>query len=118
MSLRRPCRSWCTQHGGRPPAPTVVTALGDRAEVHLDGGHERRDRHQGGVRRAHLSGWPRLLYGLTAGGERGLQHAVDTSRQQVQRTLQRLGVTSLAELALNRVQLGWVRLWRQGKIAL
>ncbi len=30
---------------------------------------------------AHLSGWPRLLYGLTAGGERGVQHAVDTSRR-------------------------------------
>jgi len=28
----------CTQHGGRPPAPTVLTALRDRAEVHLDGG--------------------------------------------------------------------------------
>ena len=72
----------------------------------------------GGVRRAHLSGWPRLLYGFRAGGERGVQHAVDTSRQQVQRTLQRLGVTSLAELALNRVRLGWVRLWCQGKTAL
>jgi len=36
----------------------------------------------------------------------------------VQRTLQRLGVTSLAELPLNRLRLGWVRLWCQGKIAL
>jgi len=81
-------------------------------------GHERRDRHRGGVRRARLSGWPRLPYGLTAGGERGVQHAVDFSRQQVQRTRQRLGVTWLVELALNRVRLGWVRLWCQGKIAL
>jgi len=81
-------------------------------------GHEWRHRHQGGVRRAHLSGWPRLLYGFRAGGERGVEHAVDTSRQQVQRTLRRLGVTSLAELALNRVRLGWVRLWCQRKIAL
>ncbi len=67
---------------------------------------------------AHLSGWLRLPYGLTAGGERGVQHAVDISRQQVQHTRQRLGVTWLVERALNRVRLGWVRLWCQGKIAL
>jgi len=70
------------------------------------------------VRRARLSGWPRLPYGLTAGGELGVQHAVDLSRQQVQRTRQRRGVTCLVERALNRVRLGWVRLWCQGKITL
>ncbi len=67
---------------------------------------------------ARLSGWPRLPYGLTPVVNGGVQHAVDISRQQVQRTRQRPGVTWFVELALNRVRLGWVRLWCQGKIAL
>ena len=45
------------------------------------------------------------LYGLMAGGERGMQRAADVLAQEVRRTLQLLGVTSLAELTPDRVRL-------------
>ena len=45
------------------------------------------------------------LYGLMAGGERGMQRAADVLAQEVRRTLQLLGVTSLAELTPDRVHL-------------
>ena len=97
----------------------MVTALGDRAEVHLDGGIM-----NGGIVTKAAFGARTCPVGracctgsrpaVNGGGTARRRH----SRQQVQRTLRRLGVTSLAELALNRVRLGWVRLWCQGKIAL
>jgi L-lactate dehydrogenase (cytochrome) len=45
------------------------------------------------------------LYGLMAGGERGVQRAVDILRGEVTRTLQLLGVPSVAELTPDRVRL-------------
>ena len=45
------------------------------------------------------------LYGLMAGGERGVQRAADILAREVTRTLQLLGVTSIAELTPDRVRL-------------
>ena len=45
------------------------------------------------------------LYGLMAGGERGVQRAADILTAEVQRTLQLLGVTSVGELTPDRVRL-------------
>jgi L-lactate dehydrogenase (cytochrome) len=45
------------------------------------------------------------LYGLMAGGERGVQRAVDILGAEVARTLQLLGVPSVAELTPDRVRL-------------
>jgi L-lactate dehydrogenase (cytochrome) len=45
------------------------------------------------------------LYGLMAGGERGVQRAADLLAQEIARTLQLLGVTSIAELTPDRVRI-------------
>jgi L-lactate dehydrogenase (cytochrome) len=105
-----------SNHGGRQlerapvPAevlPEVVAAVGDRAEVLVDGGV--------------LSGADVVaavalgangvligrayLYGLMAGGERGVDRAVQILDAGVRRTMQMLGVTSVAELGPDRVRL-------------
>src|SRR3712207_9261571 len=53
------------------------------------------------------------LYGLMAGGERGVQRVADILAAEVARTLRLLGVPSVAELTPDRVRLrgtdsGWV----------
>jgi L-lactate dehydrogenase (cytochrome) len=45
------------------------------------------------------------LYGLMAGGERGVQRAVDILAREITRTMQLLGVASVAELTPERVRL-------------
>jgi L-lactate dehydrogenase (cytochrome) len=45
------------------------------------------------------------LYGLMAGGERGVQRVIDILGREVARTLQLLGVTSIDELGPDRVRL-------------
>jgi L-lactate dehydrogenase (cytochrome) len=45
------------------------------------------------------------LYGLMAGGERGVQRAGDLLHKEVTRTMQLLGVRSVAELSPDRVRL-------------
>ena len=91
-----------SNHGGRQldraptpleQLPAVVAAVGDRAEVYVDGG----------VRTAPTSWrrWPwaprgvlvgrAYLYGLMAGGEAGVQRVADILAAEVVRTLQLLG---------------------------
>jgi L-lactate dehydrogenase (cytochrome) len=45
------------------------------------------------------------LYGLMAGGERGVQRAADILTKEISRTLQLLGVASIGELTPDRVRL-------------
>jgi L-lactate dehydrogenase (cytochrome) len=98
-----------SNHGGRQldRAPTMLELLpsvrdtiGDRAEIMLDTGI---------VSGADIVAAIALgadsclvgrayLYGLMAGGERGVQKAVDILRTEVVRTLQLLGVRSIGEL--------------------
>jgi L-lactate dehydrogenase (cytochrome) len=104
-----------SDHGGRQidRAPTpleqlpgIVAAVGDRAEVYLDGGITRGADIVAAVAlgaRACMVGRA-YLYGLMAGGERGVQRAADILRTEVVRTLQLLGVSSLAELASDRAR--------------
>jgi L-lactate dehydrogenase (cytochrome) len=105
-----------SNHGGRQldraatpleQLPAVVAAVGDRAEVYLDGGILDGADVVAGVAfgaRACLIGRA-YLYGLMAGGERGVQRAVDILGREVARTLQLLGVTSMDELTPDRVRL-------------
>ena len=99
-----------SNHGGRQldstPAPVevleeVVQAVGDRAEVILDGGVRR------GVHllkalalgaRACMIGRA-YLYGLGAGGEPGVARALEILRTEVERDMALLGVRTLAELS-------------------
>jgi L-lactate dehydrogenase (cytochrome) len=105
-----------SNHGGRQldrsptpleQLPAIVGAVGDRAEVYLDGGILDGADVVAAVAsgaRACLIGRA-YLYGLMAGGERGVQRTVDILTREVTRTMQLLGVTSVAELTPERVRL-------------
>ena len=105
-----------SNHGGRQldraptpleELPAVVGAVGDRAEVYLDGGILDGADVVAAVAMgagACLVGRA-YLYGLMAGGERGVQRAADLLAREVVRTMQLLGVTSVAELTPDRVRL-------------
>jgi L-lactate dehydrogenase (cytochrome) len=105
-----------SNHGGRQldrsptpleQLPAVVAAVGDRAEVYLDGGILDGADVVAAVAfgaRACLIGRA-YLYGLMAGGERGVQRAVDILAREIVRTMQLLGVASVAELTPDRVRL-------------
>ncbi|MGY1603256.1 alpha-hydroxy acid oxidase [Geodermatophilus sp. SYSU D00815] len=105
-----------SNHGGRQldRAPTpleqlpgVVRAVGDRAEVYVDGGVLDGADVVAAVAlgaRACLVGRA-YLYGLMAGGERGVQRAVDVLAREVARTMQLLGVVGVAELTPERARL-------------
>ncbi|HEY4604086.1 MAG TPA: alpha-hydroxy acid oxidase [Blastococcus sp.] len=105
-----------SNHGGRQldraptpleQLPAVVQAVGDRAEVYLDGGILDGADVVAAVAfgaRACLVGRA-YLYGLMAGGEAGVQRAADILAREVTRTMQLLGVASVAELTPDRVRL-------------
>jgi L-lactate dehydrogenase (cytochrome) len=104
-----------SNHGGRQldraptpleQLPTVVAAVGDRAEVYLDGGVLCGADVVAALclgARAVFVGRA-YLYGLMAGGERGVQRVADILSREVVQTMQLLGVTSVAELGPDRVR--------------
>ena len=105
-----------SNHGGRQldlaptpleVLPDVVDAVGDRAEVYVDGGVLSGADVVAAVAsgaRAALVGRA-YLYGLMAGGERGVQRAADILRDEVALTLALLGVTRVADLERRHVRL-------------
>jgi L-lactate dehydrogenase (cytochrome) len=105
-----------SNHGGRQldrapvpleQLPYVVDAVGDRAEVYLDGGVLSGADIIAAVAhgaRACLVGRA-YLYGLMAGGEAGVQRAADILQRDVTRTMQLLGITRLDELTPAAVRL-------------
>jgi L-lactate dehydrogenase (cytochrome) len=105
-----------SNHGGRQldraptpleQLPEVVAAVGDRVEVFVDGGVMSGADVIAAVAlgaRAVLVGRA-YLYGLMAGGERGVQRAADLLRTDAIRTMRLLGVTSVEELGPERVRL-------------
>ena len=105
-----------SNHGGRQldRAPTplevlpeVVDAVGDRAEVYVDGGILSGSDVVAAVAlgaRAALVGRA-YLYGLMAGGERGVQRAADILRAEVTTTMALLGVTRVEDLCRDHVRL-------------
>jgi L-lactate dehydrogenase (cytochrome) len=81
-----------------------VDAVGDRTEVYLDGGVMGGADVVGAVAmgaRGCLVGRA-YLYGLMAGGERGVQRAADLLRQEIVRTMQLLGVGKISDLTRER----------------
>jgi L-lactate dehydrogenase (cytochrome) len=105
-----------SNHGGRQldRAPTplevlpgVVEAVGDRAEVLVDGGVRSGADVVAAVAlgaRACLVGRA-YLYGLMAGGERGVRRALDILTSEITRTLQLLGTDSVTSLEPAHVRL-------------
>ena len=105
-----------SNHGGRQldRAPTtlellpnVVDAVGDRAEVYIDGGIMNGSDMAAAVAfgaDAAMVGRA-YLYGLMAGGRAGVDRALELLRTEYLRTLQLLGVTSTSALDRFRVRL-------------
>jgi L-lactate dehydrogenase (cytochrome) len=105
-----------SNHGGRQlvQAPTpleqlpgIVDAVGDRAEVMLDGGIM-----DGGDVVAAVALGARAclvarayLYGLMAGGEAGVQRAADLLSAGITRTMALIGATTVADLTPERVRI-------------
>ncbi len=105
-----------SNHGGRQLdrapvplelVPSVVDAVGDRAEVLVDTGIM----HGGDIvaavafgARAALVGRA-YLYGLMAGGQRGVLRAVEILRAEMERTMQLIGVTRVDDLRPSHVRL-------------
>jgi L-lactate dehydrogenase (cytochrome) len=105
-----------SNHGGRQldraPTPlellpSVVDAVGDRAEVLLDTGIL----HGADIVAALALGAKgclvgrAYLYGLMAGGERGVSRAIDILAEEITRTMRLLGVNSVDELDRSHVSL-------------
>ena len=105
-----------SNHGGRQldraptpleQLPSIVAAIGDRAEVYVDGGIMSGADVVAAVAcgaRAALVGRA-YLYGLMAGGERGVARAGELLRAELVRTMQLLGSRSVAELSREHVRL-------------
>jgi len=105
-----------SNHGGRQldrsPVPLLLIApmvaeLGDEAEIYVDGGIM-----DGGDIVAAVALGARAafvgrayLYGLMAGGEDGVQRAIDILTADVERTMKLLGVSSIDDLTPDHVQL-------------
>jgi len=105
-----------SNHGGRQLdrapvplrlVPDVVDAVGDRTEVWVDSGIMTGGDIVAAIAlgaRATLVGRA-YLYGLMAGGERGVDRAAELLTREVRRTMQLLGVSSIGELQPSHVQL-------------
>ena len=105
-----------SNHGGRQldraptpleVLPAVVEAVGDRAEVYVDGGIMSGGDIVAAVAfgaRAALVGRA-YLYGLMAGGERGVQRTADILREEVLGTMALLGVRRVCDLRRDHVRL-------------
>jgi L-lactate dehydrogenase (cytochrome) len=105
-----------SNHGGRQldraPVPVrllpdVVQAVGDRAEVFVDTGFSSGADIVAGIAlgaKAVLLGRA-YLYGLMAGGERGVDRMNEILTAEIRRTLQLLGVRSVDELTPAHVRL-------------
>jgi L-lactate dehydrogenase (cytochrome) len=105
-----------SNHGGRQldrsvtpldALPAIVDAVGDQVEVLVDGGVRSGADVIAAVglgARAAMVGRA-YLYGLMAGGEHGVDRALAILRDDVVRTMQLLGVTTIAELDASMVTL-------------
>jgi len=105
-----------SNHGGRQldraptpleHLPAIAAAVGDRAEVFIDGGILNGADVVAAVAmgaRACLVGRA-YLYGLMAGGELGVARAGDMLSKELVRTMQLLGVRSVVDLTPDRVRL-------------
>ncbi len=105
-----------SNHGGRQldraptpleQLPSVVDAVGDRAEVYLDTGVLSGADVVAAVAmgaRGCLIGRA-YLYGLMAGGERGVARAVEIFDAEIRRTMQLVGVSAVDQLGRQHVRL-------------
>jgi L-lactate dehydrogenase (cytochrome)/glycolate oxidase len=113
-----------SNHGGRQldraPVPfqllpAVVAAVGDKTEVHLDSGIMSGQDIVAAI--AHGAQFTLVgrayLYGLMAGGQDGVDRAIEILRSQIERTMRLLGVCTLDELEPGHVT-SWSTSWPRG----
>jgi L-lactate dehydrogenase (cytochrome) len=105
-----------SNHGGRQlesspstldALPEVVEAVGDQAEIFLDGGIRRgRDvvKAKALGARACLIGRP-YLWGLAVGGQAGVAHILEVFRDEIDRTLALIGQPKFSEVEHSAVRL-------------
>lgn len=105
-----------SNHGGRQldhsrsaiaALPAVVDAVGDRTEVILDGGVRRGSDIIKALAlgaRACMAGRP-FLYGLAAGGERGVTRAIELLRNELDVNLALLGCASVQTLDRSAIRM-------------
>ena len=105
-----------SNHGGRQldqsptpleQLPAIAEAVGERAEVYVDGGVMSGSDVMAAVTlgaRAALVGRA-YLYGLMAGGEAGVDRVLEILQRELVTAMQLTGVTSVAELTKDRVRL-------------
>jgi L-lactate dehydrogenase (cytochrome) len=105
-----------SNHGGRQldrsitpldVLPSIVDAVGDQVDVLVDGGVRSGADVVAAVglgAKAALIGRA-YLYGLMAGGERGVDRALTILREDLVRTMQLLGVRSIGEIDTSTVTL-------------
>jgi L-lactate dehydrogenase (cytochrome) len=105
-----------SNHGGRQldraptpleQLPPILQAVGDRAEIYLDGGIMSGADIIAAVAlgaRACLVGRA-YLYGLMAGGQQGVQKTADILTKEIIRTMRLLGVKTISELNPARLRL-------------
>lgn len=99
-----------SNHGGRQldhsvaaidALPSIVDAVGDRAEVLLDGGIRRGTDIIKALAlgaKACMIGRP-YLYGLAAGGQSGVQRSIDILKSELLRNMQLLGCDDISKLS-------------------
>jgi L-lactate dehydrogenase (cytochrome) len=87
--------------------PDVVDAVGERAEVHVDTGIMSGADIVAALALGAKAAWVgrAYLYGLMAGGERGVDRAVEILDKEIRRTMQLLGVRAIDELTPAHVKL-------------
>ena len=106
-----------SNHGGRQLdravtplelVPSTVEAVGDRAEVYVDTGIRSGADVAAAVALGARGGFVgrAYMYGLMAGGEKGVERAATILGQQLRRTMALLGARTLAELTPDLVSLG------------
>lgn len=105
-----------SNHGGRQLdraatplelLPEVVAAIGDRAEIYVDGGILNGADALAAVALGATACFVgrAYLYGLMAGGQQGVQRAGEILRSDVERTMRLLGVTSVEQLGPQHARL-------------
>ena len=109
-----------SNHGGRQldaaissiaALPAIADAVGDDAEVFLDGGVRRGTDIVKALAlgaRACLGGRP-VLYGLAAGGEAGARRAVELLRDELSTSMALMGCAGVAELTRDHIHDGRAR---------
>ncbi len=105
-----------SNHGGRQldrapipfeQLPSIAEAVGDECEVYIDGGIMSGGDVVAAVARGAKAAFVgrAYLYGLMAGGEQGVDRAIDIFHEGIVKTMQLLGVSSLQQLTPGHVRL-------------